>query len=90
MTRQFFAFLALLSGLAALSSPANASVVEVLSCDVGVSVEAGTDTAGVPTVVREATKKHLAKSRATKKPKRLPARDLPRLPVLMGIERAFE
>ena len=90
MTRHIFALLALLSGLAAISSPAHASVSQALSCNVGITAEVGEDKAGTPAELREATKKQQKRCPAIKTPKALPLPTTLRRPVLMGIERAFE
>lgn len=90
MTRHFFALLALITGLAALGSPAAASLAEALTCDASVAAAAGEDGSGetVPVGPPAATSRV---SRSTQAPECRPA--VPaglRLPVLMGIERAFE
>ncbi|WP_298465951.1 hypothetical protein [uncultured Erythrobacter sp.] len=90
MTRQLIAFLALLSGLAALSGPAHASVISSVSCDVGVSAEANETKAGTPAGIREAAKKRPVRCRTVKTPKRIRLPESLRVPVAMGIERAYE
>lgn len=90
MTRQILAFLALLSGLAALSGPAHASVTSAVSCDIGVSTSVREDKAGTPAEIREATKKRPARCPSAKAPKKMPLPRALRKPVLMGIERSFE
>lgn len=90
MKRQLIAFLALLSGLAALSGPANASVISAVSCDVGISAEANESKAGTPESVREAAKKRPVRCRTVKTPKRVQLPQSLRVPVAMGIERAYE
>jgi hypothetical protein len=90
MTRHLFAFLALLSGLSALSSPAHASLAEALSCDSSISAAAENDTGSEhvaanspPTTVSQSDAGELPEGEAVE-PTSL------RLPVLMGIERAYE
>ena len=91
MTRHFFALLALLTGLAALGSPAHASLAEVLTCDSSIAVAAGYENSGsetaperpAPATPRESRKVELPERRAP-----LPAALRP--PVLMGVERAYE
>ncbi|MEL7190272.1 MAG: hypothetical protein AAGK17_12020 [Pseudomonadota bacterium] len=91
MTRHIFAFLALLSGLAAINQPVHAHLAETAAaCDAAFEVDANaagqTDYSGI----KEASEK--AARREAKQPETgfgpLPA--VPRLPVLMGIERAYE
>jgi hypothetical protein len=91
MTRHFFALLALLTGLAALGSPAQASLAEALACNSSIAVAAGDDSARVESVAVQAVPATIHASRAVELPKARPARPQAlRLPVLMGIERAFE
>lgn len=90
MTRSIIALLALLSGLAALGSPAHASTIDAIACDIGVSAEASADKIGTPAEVREATKKRPARCHTVKTPKRYPLPQSLQVPVAMGIERAYE
>ena len=95
MTRQFFALLALLTGLAALGSPAQASaassLAEALACNTSIAAAAGDETVhgetvpcrAAPATIRASCAAELPEMRGDK-PQAL------RLPVLMGIERAFE
>jgi hypothetical protein len=91
MTRHFFAFLALLTGLAAFGSPAHASLAEALHCDSSITASAAVDTArseashieSSPATIR-ATRAAEPAAIANREPAGL------RLPVLMGIERAYE
>jgi hypothetical protein len=91
MTRHFFAFLALLSGLAAFGTPAQASLAEVLACDSSIAASASVDAARSEASHVESPPATISASRASE-----PAattRPEPaglRLPVLMGIERAYE
>lgn len=43
MTRQWLAFLALLTGLAAVGAPVNAQAAQALSCEIGAAAEAGNE-----------------------------------------------
>ena len=90
MTRHLFAFLALLSGLAALNAPAHASMVDAMACDTSVSASANDDTSAEQIPV-DAPPSSAKTSTATEAPLREATRPLNlRLPVLMGIERAYE
>jgi len=91
MTRHLLAFVALISGLAALNSPAHASLVHALSNDVGVSADASQSSSKAecpcktdPTKPATACRDKAAKPAARTLPRAL------RLPVLMGVERAYE
>lgn len=91
MTRRFLAFLALLTGLVALGGPANASLVEALSCGSSIAAAAGDEASGSEHVAVQPVPATVHESREVEAPASRPA--LPealRLPVLMGIERAFE
>jgi hypothetical protein len=91
MTRHFLALLALLTGLAALGSPAQASLAETLACGSSIAAAAGHEAGGsesvavqpVPATVHQSREVEAPESRAAA-PARL------RLPVLMGVERAIE
>ncbi len=91
MTRKLFALLALLSGLAALSAPANASFSTPAS-SVDASQSASND-CGAET--REYRAKRLAKSKARSNDTRsqrnaVSAPRSLRAPLVMGVERAHE
>ncbi|MEE4315639.1 hypothetical protein [Erythrobacter dokdonensis] len=91
MTRQIFALLALLTGLAAFGSPAQASLVDALACDSSISAAAGDEACSSESVAVQAPPATLRATRAVEAPERSPAHPRAlRLPVLMGIERAFE
>lgn len=91
MTRQLLALLALLSGLAALQAPASASVLDNLPCDIGISSDSGQDQSGLPETVRKERKASQSiRCPSQKAPRALRVPEVLRLPVLMGIERAFE
>ena len=90
MTRHIFAFLALLSGLAALNAPAHASMVDAMSCDTSVSASANDDTS-TEQIPANAPPSSATQSTAIETPVRvIPVPAALRLPVLMGIERAYE
>lgn len=91
MTRRLLAFLALLTGLAALGSPAQASLVEALAC--GSSIAAAADDAAhsSESVAIQPAPATISASRAVEAPRAVPVMpERLRLPVLMGIERAYE
>jgi len=91
MTRHFFALLALLTGLAALGSPAHASLAEALACDSSIAAAAGDESARSETAPVQAAPATIRASRAAEVPASRPAcPPALRLPVLMGIERAYE
>jgi hypothetical protein len=91
MTRHFFALLALLTGLAALGSPAQASLAEALACNSSIAAAAGEETSGSESVAAQPAPATLSATREVAKPERRPAvPEALRLPVLMGIERAHK
>jgi hypothetical protein len=94
MTRHFFALLALLTGLAALGSPAQASMTsslaEALACNASIAA-AGEEVSGSESAAAQPAPATLRATRAVEAPARRPAAPAAlRLPVLMGIERAYE
>ena len=90
MTRHIFALLALLSGLAALNAPAHASLVDAMACDTSVSASADEDRSAEQ-IPANAPPASASESTASEAPERAVSRPLSlRLPVLMGIERAYE
>lgn len=90
MTRHFFAFLALLSGLAALSGPAHASSVDPLACAASLAECEGAERAGEQVAVNPLRGK-LSQGLAVRASAPLPLADTGlRPPVLMGIDRAYE
>lgn len=91
MTRHILALLALLTGLAALGSPAQASLAEALACDSSITAAAGQETSGSESAAVQAAPTTLKQSREVEAPERRTAAPaVLRLPVLMGIERAYE
>lgn len=91
MTRHILAFLALLTGLAALGSPAQASLAEALACNSSIAASAGDEASGSEGAAIQPAPSTLKESRAVEAPESRPAPPHSlRLPVLMGIERAFE
>ncbi len=91
MIRKLFALLALLTGLAALSGPANASVLDNLPCDIGIASDSAQDQGGLPETIRkERAAKVTVRCPSSKTAPMMPVPESLRLPVLMGIERSFE
>ncbi|MBI1402759.1 MAG: hypothetical protein GC147_06065 [Porphyrobacter sp.] len=91
MTRHFFALLALLTGLAAIGSPAQASLVEALASDCSIAAAAGDEASGSEHAPAQPVPATIRASRAGEVPAARPAHpEALRLPVLMGIERAYE
>ncbi len=91
MTRHFLALLALLTGLAALGSPAQASLAEALACNASIAAAAGEEAAGSESAPAQPAPATISATRAVEAPARRPAPPASlRLPVLMGIERAYE
>lgn len=91
MTRHFFALLALLTGLAAIGSPAHASLAEALACDSSIAAAAGEDVRSSETAPAQPVPATIRATRAAEvaEPQPVVSAEL-RLPVLMGIERAYE
>ncbi|MGY6636914.1 MAG: hypothetical protein ACXIUO_07245 [Erythrobacter sp.] len=94
MTRQFFALLALLTGLAAFGAPAQATLAEALACDASIAASASDDAARSEQghfALAESLPANARASRAGEPAANDPAVPASlRLPVLMGIERAYE
>lgn len=91
MTRHLLALLALLTGLAAFGSPAQASMAEALACNSSITAAAGQDAASGESAAMQLAPATLQETRQVEAPERRPATPrAQRLPVLMGIERAFE
>ena len=91
MTRRFLALLALLTGLVALGGPAQASLAEALACTSSVAAASGDERSGVESVAAQPAPATIIATRAAEAP--CPPPPVPetlRLPVLMGIERAYE
>ena len=92
MTRHFFALLALLSGLAAIGSPAQASLVESMACNSSIASLTAGDEAARSEAVKKRAKSATGRARRAVQPcachEMQPAPI--RVPVLMGIERAYE
>lgn len=91
MTRRFLAFLALLTGLVALGGPAQASLADALACGSSIAADAHSEVGGCESVAIQPVPTTIHASREIEAPARraAPPQTL-RLPVLMGIERAFE
>jgi len=91
MTRHILALLALLSGLAAFGSPAQASLVEALACGSSIAAAAGDESGSCESVAVQPAPATISATRAVEAPRPVPAKpEALRLPVLMGIERAYE
>lgn len=95
MTRHLLALLALLTGLAAFGGPAHASasgsLAEALACGSSIAAAVGDETSGCESVAVQAAPATISATRAAEVPRAVPATpDALRLPVLMGIERAYE
>lgn len=91
MTRHFFALLALITGLAALGSPAQASLAEALACNSSITAADADHAQHSETAPVQQVPATIRASRAVEPP--APRAAQPeglRLPVLMGIERAHE
>ena len=91
MTRYFLALLALLTGLAAFGSPAQASLAEALACNASITAAAGEEVSGSESAAAQPAPTTLQETSEVETPESRPAAPASlRLPVLMGIERAFE
>jgi parvulin-like peptidyl-prolyl isomerase len=91
MTRHFLALLALLTGLAAFGGPAQASLAEAMACNTSIAAAAGEEISGSESAAAQAAPASLRATRALEVPELRPATpDALRLPVLMGIDRAYE
>jgi hypothetical protein len=91
MTRRFLALLALLTSLVALGGTAQASLAEVLACNASIAAASGDERSGAESVAVQLVPATISATRAAETP--CPAPRVPqslRLPVLMGIERAYE
>jgi hypothetical protein len=91
MTRHILALLALLTGLAALGSPAQASLAEVFACNSSIADASGDEIAGSERAAAQPAPTTLQATREVEAPESRPIAPASlRLPVLMGIDRAFE
>lgn len=91
MTRRFLALLALLTSLVALGGTAQASLAEALACSSSVAAASGDERVASESVAAQPAPATIIATRAAEAecpPPPVP--DSLRLPVLMGIERAFE
>lgn len=90
MTRQFLAFLALITGLLAFNAPAHASFVDAMACDASVSASAHDDTSSdqIPANAPPSTasRSEAEQAQVCTGPRIAALRPT----VLMGIERAYE
>ncbi|XUU60393.1 hypothetical protein ACRAQ6_12640 [Erythrobacter sp. HA6-11] len=90
MRRQLLALLALLTGLAALGTPAHASVVDALSCEIGASAHDHDGTTQERAACEDDKVNAPTKGPAeAQKPVKKTVRVI-RPPVLFGIDRAYE
>lgn len=91
MTRRFLALLALLTGLVALGGTAQASLAEALACSASVAAASGDERVASESVAAQPAPATISATRAAEcEYPAPPVPDTLRLPVLMGIERAFE
>ncbi|MBD2842041.1 hypothetical protein [Erythrobacter rubeus] len=91
MTRRLLAFLALISGLAALSVPAAASYAsQPVPCDSSVSAASEDVLTGERAQTKQGPGKTLSDAKGSRIERRTPRPRSLRMPVLMGIERAYE
>jgi hypothetical protein len=91
MTRRLLALLALLTGLVAFGGTAQASLAEALACSASIAATNGDEAVKGESVAGQPAPTTIQATRAAEAPCPPPA--VPkalRLPVLMGIERAFE
>ncbi|MEE4205522.1 MAG: hypothetical protein V2I39_04485 [Erythrobacter sp.] len=90
MTRHLLAFLALLSGLAALSGQAHASPSPLSPCNVGAPAEMSEMRENLEARRADAPDKAARRCRETRTATPMPRPAVLRVPTLMGIERALE
>jgi len=91
MTRRLLALLALLTGLVALGGPAQASLAEALACSSSISAMSADERSAKESVAAQPAPSTISATRAAEAA--CPPPPVPetlRLPVLMGIERAYE
>ncbi len=91
MTRRFLALLALLTSLVALGGTAQASLAEALACSSSIAAASGDELGAGESVAMQPAPATISATRAAEPPCPPPAApESLRLPVLMGIERAYE
>lgn len=95
MTRRFLALLALFTGLVAFGGSAQASaamsLAEAMACSSSIAAASGDERAGAEHVAVQPVPTTITETRAAEVPRAaLPVPAALRLPVLMGIERAYE
>ena len=91
MLRRLLACFALLTGLVAVTSPAHASVANLLDCEIGITIDAADEKADDSRVCHhnaDEAEESDDGSKARKPAKR--SKRVLRLPVLYGVERAHE
>ena len=91
MLRRLLACFALLTGLVAVTSPAHASVSDLLDCEIGISIDAADEKSDDDRVCHHNHEDadETDDSDKARKPAKRSKRVL-RLPVLYGVERAHE
>ena len=90
MLRRILACFALVTGLTAIGAPVNASIVEALQCEIGVTADAHDDNAEERRICEEETAKNPRRERGeTTKPAKRSKRYI-RPPILFGVDRAHE
>ncbi|WP_394728404.1 hypothetical protein [Altererythrobacter sp. GH1-8] len=90
MRRQILALLALLTGLAAIGTPAHASVAEALSCEIGASALEQHGTQQERQACEDDNVHAPTKGPAEADPPARKTKRVIRPPVLFGIDRAYE
>jgi len=91
MTRRLLALLALLTGLVAFGGTAQASLAEALACSSSIAAPNAADHCSGESVAIQPAPATISETRAAEMPCPPPAGSPSlRLPVLMGVERAFE
>lgn len=90
MLRRLLTCLALITGLAAFAAPANASVVEALTCEVGQSLDAHDSDAEERRMCEEETAKASRREPGKTNTPNKRTRRVVKPPVLFGVDRAFE
>ncbi len=91
MLRRLLACFALLTGLVAVTSPAHASVSDLLDCEIGITIDAADENDDADRVCHHNHDEvdETDEAKKSRKPVKRSKRVL-RLPVLYGVERAHE
>lgn len=90
MRRQMLALLALLTGLAAIGTPAHASVIEALSCEIGTSAHDHDGASQEGQVCEDDDVRAPTKKPGEAEPPARKSKRIIRPPVLFGVDRAYE